>query len=174
MAFSAPPSQTTGDVIGATAWNRLGDNDKWLASDHPICIAYRSSTQTVLDATDTTVTWTNNLVDNSAIHSTSVNTSRFTAPVDGMYHAVAGVGWSADADGTRHLRWQVTGTGVGGLTGIATGPASPGGQPTYQQTTAEVFLAAGAYLELIAYQNAGNSLTILVSATAVFRWVRTT
>lgn len=173
MAYNAPPTQSTGNVIGATAWNRLGDNDKWFADEHATCIVYRSAVQSVPNATDTTVLWTVNLFDNSAIHSTSVNTGRFTAPVGGLFVAMASIGWAADVDGMRHIRWTTNSGGSGGALGIDSRMAVTGGHLTYQQATARLFLSAGDYVELVSYQSAGNALDIATSSTVTFQWART-
>src|SRR5262245_61121632 len=98
MSYTTPSTRSAGYVVGATQWNELVMNDRWLAQSNtdgrPLCHAYRSTTVSVADATNTAISWNAERYDNASCHSVSVNTSRFTAPVDGLYRLTAWLRWA--------------------------------------------------------------------------------
>lgn len=157
MAYSAPPTQATNDIIGATQWNRLVNNDLWFgagssASGKPNCYAQRTSVLTVATATPVAMPFLTNVLDNAGCHSTSVNPSRFTAPVAGWYWCMGGVDWSSNATGAR-IEYL---TANGGAAVSTDSRTSPG--PSSSQTHAVIFLAIGQYVEFVVSHSAGTNL----------------
>lgn len=168
MAYSAPPTQSTGDVVTATAWNRLGSNDQWFATDHPLCQASRAGAQAVANLTNTAILFNTNVFDNAAVHSTSVNTTRFTAPSTGWYFFLGQITWPVNATGFRCLIWFRNGVATWSIdcrTAVT-------GTTTNQHVMYHALMTAGDYMELTAQQNSGGSLNVDVVVVTV-EWMHT-
>ena len=95
--------------------------------------------------------------DNANGHSTSSNTSRYTAVVLGSYLLSGGGGWAANASGSRGLRWSKNGVVLPQSDIIV--PATPSGAIALAARTYQVDLAAGDYVELECWQNTGGTVT---------------
>lgn len=172
MSYVKPTTRSAGYVVGATQWNELVSNDRWLggadADGRPFCWSYRSTALSVADFTSTPLTWNANFADNAGIHSTSVNPSRFTAPVDGWYRFVCNAFWAADADGVRSLDAIDNGTGnvnssdVRGAFGIF---------DVRQQVQAILRFSAGMYVEAVGVHTAGNAIDLRINSWASLEWI---
>jgi hypothetical protein len=136
------------------------------SSSQPGASAYNGSAQTLADNTFTALTFnTNDWAQGSAtVHSTSSNTSRFTAPAAGVYEATCGVGFSTATSFAVTIRKN----GSAALaTQVANWSASPGvSGPLVATTFAK--LAANDYVECIAIQVSGGSDTTLNSNGSTF------
>ena len=122
------------------------------------CRAYNSATQSISDSTPQAVTFNSENHDTSSIHSTSSNTSRFTASATGYWRFRAGTGWDTNTSGLRYLWWRVDGTTeVNG--GAESVPTSAGTAPC-GQTEVTLYLTTGQYVELMAYQTSGGARNI--------------
>lgn len=174
MAYSSPPTQSTGDVIGATQWNRLGSNDQWLAESsstgRPMCKVTRSSDQTIAHATQTAIAWNVNSLDNAASHSTTVNNSRLIAPTAGWYRVVANLKWFNNLTGARVANITQGGAGF------------PDGEDAILAYSifnavhiveAYVHLAVAEYVEVFGIQASGGNLALLTNSWAWFEWIAT-
>jgi hypothetical protein len=98
--------------------------------------------------------------DTALMHSTSVNTSRLTAPIFGLYAGTGYVRFGASAVGIRELSVAVNGAttiAIQDLTALAAGV-------TIMQINWEYELSAGDYVELVAFQNSGGNLNVDVAA----------
>lgn len=174
MAYSTPATQSTDVAIGATTWNVLVDDIKWLAergvTGAPQCRVNRNNTGAIPDNTITPVGWHGSDWDNAGIHSTSVNASRFTAPVDGVYLMWLQYSWAANSSGIRYASWAYNGTGTvfGEDSKIPVSLFN-----TAQFCLAVMRLAAGEYAEANAYQNSGGTLQVGTGAWAFFKWIST-
>jgi hypothetical protein len=173
MAYSTPATQSTGDVIGATAWNTLVDDAKWLAeagaAGKPLCRAYRSSAVSIANNAITAIAWNANQVDNAGSHSTAVNTSRFTAPFTGWYRVMTNVQWAANGSGVRITRVYLNGSGT---PDSSEGPANGNGVFDLGQTAvALVYLTLGQYAEVLVYQSSGGALNVQSLSFASFEFV---
>lgn len=172
MAYSAPPTQATNDVIGATAWNRLVNNDIWFAggssaSGKPMCLATRSTGFLVLDVTTTPVAFNTNVLDNTGIHSTTVNPSRFTAPVTGWYLVASNLRWTPHGTGVRIASLVCAGTVNGSETRVSAG----GIFNTEMTPVAMLPMTAGNYIEASVLANAGTFLNILAGSWFWMEWI---
>lgn len=113
-------------------------------------------------------------VDNVGGHSTSSNTSRFTARYPGWYQCSGAVGFAANVTGIRGARWAVNGVAMdaGGPTLQTTGSSFA----VIPAATEAFYLTVGDYVELFALQVSGGNLdTAVVStvqSTMVVLWVR--
>lgn len=98
--------------------------------------------------------------DNGALHSTSVNTSRLTAPITGLYSGGCSVTFASNLTGRREVVIQINGT-----TNIAYDaiPAVNGAQ-TRLSVPFEWQMVAGDYLEVFAMQTSGGALNVETQA----------
>lgn len=181
MAYATPATQTTGDVIGAAAWNTLVDDIIWLAESGadgaPFCWAFRSTDQLFVTSVGGAISFNDEVVDNAGCHSTAVNPSRFTAPVDGWYRFAVGVKWQGNVTGSRYINLTPNGTTLT-TSGASTNAA--GLLPVGMSAEAHVRLTAGEYIEASALQNSGGNLNVLghdasttTGSWACFEWIRT-
>lgn len=114
-----------------------------------------STTQSLTDSTLTALTFDTEDFDNGAMHSTSSNTSRLTAPSTGYYISTCSVGFAANSTGTRQVFIRKNGSTLLGSTETVAG--ADGG--TTRITTATIInLSATDYLECIAYQTSGTGI----------------
>lgn len=122
--------------------------------------AYNSGTQTLTTATYTAITLNSERWDDDGYHSTSVNTSRLTAPVSGRYHIGASLGFASNATGVRQLLLQVNGTTV-----IARDERGAVNGDNTRITIHTLYeLAAGDYVEMVGYQSSGGNLATEATA----------
>jgi len=130
------------------------------------CRAIRTTNQTIPWNAYTAISFGTNTFENSVngaiIHSTSVNPTRFTAPLDGKYLCFGQLEWSgANTDNTRLAVWRINGTFV---------RASPylsyqGDSTGVFENAQEVFsLLKDDYVELLAYEDASGSVPLDVIA----------
>jgi hypothetical protein len=167
MAYTAPTTQSDGNVIGASTWNTdLVDNIAFLA-DTPRCHAYRSSNLSISTATETILTLNAEEYDTDAMHSTSVSTGRLVAATAGTYHCTAQVWFAAASGGYRSLRMYLNGVGVTLLT-EATNDAPGASLAAPLAVSKDVVLAVGEYIECSVYQSSGGSLNVLGGSSPSF------
>lgn len=107
-------------------------------------------------------------------HSTSVNTSRYTAVFPGYYEVSGGVTFAASAAGVRVVRWLVNGASLTDSDVLLT-PVT-GNTTRIPTRTHEVYLNVGDYAELQVVQTSGGALLTSVSAAGeqssmCVRWV---
>lgn len=109
---------------------------------------------------------------NTTAHSTSANTSRYTARWAGWYDVGGGISWAANITGVRGTYWSVNGIAQNGtqtleatISGFNAGTAA---------RSVHVYLAQGDYLELFGYQSSGGNLNTAVTGSeqpsAKVRW----
>ena len=117
--------------------------------------AYNSAAQSINNAAATALTFNTNLFDNSGVHSTSTNPTRFTVPtgMGGFYSFVGCVSFNTLAGGNnRQLQlWKNGATQVG----QTTFPFANNAAPLTLELAWQGQLASGDYLELYAYQDSG-------------------
>ncbi len=97
-------------------------------------------------------------LDTANGHSTSSNTSRYTATVAGWYDLDGGHRFSASATGSRGARFSKNGAVIGSSDNII--PATPSGQMALSAKSITVQLGVGDYVELEAWQNTGGNLVV--------------
>jgi hypothetical protein len=123
--------------------------------------------QTITTSTYTSLTFgTEDLDDDPAGtggHSTSSNTSRFTAVYAGWYVLSGGCGFAASSTGLRGLRWAVNGSAVSG--GEVFLPPTASSTPVIAPRGKRVFLNVGDYVELQAFHSHGSNLNTSVSGS---------
>jgi hypothetical protein len=125
------------------------------------CQATNSTTQSVNNTTDTAVTFDQDVFDAEGMHSTVSNTSRFTVPTGraGTYMMMGNIEFAAmSANNLRCLGWFRK-NGATRLTPYVGHPGVSGGITTVQVDTVAA-LAAGDYVELMAWHENGSALNI--------------
>jgi hypothetical protein len=126
------------------------------------CRAYRTSTQTIPNATWTALSLNAERFDDDNIHDTVTNNSRLTCKTAGVYYIFGNITWVLNSTGVRGVAIRLNGT-----TFIA---------DLFVQATSSVVgnvmnvscianLNVNDYVELMAYQNSGGNLNIDYSAS---------
>jgi hypothetical protein len=120
---------------------------------------FRAQTSSGISATNGT--WTTLLLgtenfDTDGLHSTSVETSRFTAPRAGFYLLVGEVQFENNSVGQRRIRFRRDGTATNWQTA---GQAVPG-LDTYMRCMMLGYFTAGQYADLQGLQASGSTLSI--------------
>jgi hypothetical protein len=131
----------------------------YLATNHCHMRVYKSTNQTVVNATRTGITHNTERVDVGAMHSTVTNTSRGTVPTGegGFFDAGGGVSWTGNATGSRNTEIRLNGTTL-----IAVQSDSNLSAVAFEQNVNTKYqLAAGDYLELTVLQSSGGNLDVI-------------
>lgn len=126
----------------------------------------QTSTQTLTTSVWTSLTYTvedlDDDPDGTGGHSTSVNTSRFTARYTGWYPVGGVAGFAANATGGRMTRWAINGTALNASCTLM--PSAGAGNSTHCAANADrVFLTEGDYLELQGLQASGGNLATIAT-----------
>ena len=119
---------------------------------------YNSIDQTIPDASYTALTFDSERFDNGDLHSTTTNTSRLTAPANGVYLISAHLefdGWGYN----RQIRLTQNGTTIIGFkNGFANIEA-------VLNISTSAFLLAGDYVEVIVWQGTGEDRLVTSSSS---------
>ncbi|MEV0237555.1 hypothetical protein [Nonomuraea sp. NPDC050786] len=140
----------------------------------PRCHITRTSTQSIPDGVQTTVTWQSSSYNYRNMWSSGSNPSRITVPagMGGLYHCAATLEYNnstpGGGDGTRTVALLLNGSIVGRSIQQNTGT----GQATRVFYVREIVASPGDYFEIAAYQNSGVSLPINVVQSTPFFQVR--
>jgi hypothetical protein len=89
------------------------------------------------------------------LHSPSVNNTRLTAPISGIYQVEAGVSWDSNGTGTRDLTLRVNGSACCLARSIV--PAAVG-NITIQNVSDMLNLSSGDFVEALVRQDSGGNL----------------
>lgn len=115
---------------------------------------------TISNITFTALTFNTERYDTAGLHSTSVNTSRLTAPVPGVYLIAAQVVWDTGTTGQRYLDLLLN--GATRIAAVDAGVSVSAGLYPAMAISTVYRLAAGDYVEARVYQGSGGSLAVLV------------
>lgn len=135
----------------------------------PSCRANRTTTQSIADLTATAVSFTAaDSWDTDGFHSTVSNQSRLTVPsgLGGKYLIVASVPWANHTTGWRDLTIRANGSTGLDSTRVGSGVANP--YPISTITTIQQ-LAAGTYVEVVAWQNSGAALDVTAANVVIMQ-----
>lgn len=104
-----------------------------------------------------TLTFDSEAFDEGALHSTSANTDRLTAPITGIYEIGCGVSWASNATGARLALLQVNGGSF--IAGDYKNAVN--GDTTLHNLHTTFRLAAGDYVTVSVKQSSGGALNVL-------------
>lgn len=168
MPLSPPASFTaaTGGFITAALWNTQVRDANAYFSAPPSFRAYSTVAQSLVDQAWTPMLLDAEQFDNYGGHSITTNTSRYTAPLSGIYLVTGVAAFASNTTNNRAVRLAVNGVAYAG-TFVKTLAAS-GASSSAVSTTALVMLGAGDYVEVMGYQNSGAPLNTSVSGPDVF------
>lgn len=123
----------------------------------PTARVRRTAGQTIPDSSTTAIAFTTETWKTVAgMHSNTVNNSRLTAPIDGVYLITASVLWQGSNVGTRSMFLEVDGTkAVAGQ-----GETPPDSNQFTQSVTTAYDLSAGDFVQVDVNQNRGSNLSI--------------
>jgi len=125
----------------------------------PAARVFHSAAQSAANVpTFTVLTFDSERFDTASLHSTSVDASRLTAPIAGLYLVSANVSWSGTSDvGAREV-----GLRKNGSTFVARDVVDPSvsANTTEQTVSTLVSLAADDFLEVVLRQNSGGALDV--------------
>jgi hypothetical protein len=118
---------------------------------------YNSAAITLTSGASTALTFDSERYDYDNIHSTVTNTGRLTATTAGIYHISGHARFDVNATNQRFILIRLNGS-----TTIAnqTAQALAGSLNTALTVSTIYELAAGDYVELLAYQNSGGNLDV--------------
>lgn len=122
---------------------------------------YHSTTQSIGSGSSTTVAFNTEDYDSGGCHDAGTNT-RLVAPVTGRYSIKASIAWQSNTAGVRNI-WFVRASD--GMIPVAS-KLSPVSTDVQQHIAADIALNAGDYVEVIAFQSSGSTLTIGTAVAA--------
>lgn len=160
------PTEATGNFWTSALWNAniLGGFNYLFA---PVRFkAYSSTVQTLnTGTTAAALTFDTEIVDSDGGHSTTTNTSRYTAQTAGLY-LVWGqwITAATNGTGTRNTQVWLNGTAIPGATTQFPASASNG---SGGNAFTFVPMVVGDYVEIAAWQNSGTNLTTANSNTGI-------
>lgn len=155
-----PPTRAAGTPLTAAVYEDDITEGVQFLTNPPLFIGTQTSTQSLADSTWTSLTFTTEDADTYSGHSTSSNTSRYTAQRAGWYTVCGVYAAAANSTGFRAVRLAVNGTRVAG-TGVYL-PNNGSSDGSYSTPTRDVFLAVNDYVEVQGWQNSGGSLNTAV------------
>jgi len=134
----------------------------------PIADVRQAVAQSIPNATWTAATFdtedVDTDVDGTGGHSTSSNTSRYTARYAGWYWVGGGPAFAANATGVRGTYWTNNGVALSAAQTLVS--ASSANETCIPARPRLVYLAAGDYLEMWVYQSSGGALNISIAGGA--------
>lgn len=160
-------------VISSSGFNAgVKDAINFGALNRVIALMRATGTQSIPNTAWTAITFDVEDVDTADGHSTSSNTSRYTAVYAGWYWGGGSVGFSLNATGARGASWYVNGSAISPVgTLLPTIGASFGA--TVPAPGQLFFLNVGDYVELRGFQNSGGALNTQAGSAMSIMWAGT-
>ena len=161
MSLVTPHTWTAGETVTAAKLATGSDGITQLQGGAPAAGALDFAqliqivAQSLTNVTWTAVTFTSEGVDAAGGHSNVTNPSRYTAAHTGWYQVNGGVAFAFNATGVRACRLAVNGTALAGMSRDAAAVLVYGNAVTISRL---VYLTAGQYIELQAFQSSGGAL----------------
>lgn len=170
--MTSVPSPGTGfgvGVVDGSDLNNLVVDPLLFLLKRPMARLRQIVAQSINSGAFTPITFTTHDVDQDWAggtgHSDSVNTSRYTANYGGWYQLSGGVSFAVNATGVRGAYWYVNGSPANGVESMGASAASVNFGTVAR--TELLYLNAGDYVELNAYQTSGSPLNTVVSGVAM-------
>lgn len=161
MTLPAPVTVAPGNFLTAALWNQtVTATLQALYVDGPPRFTGYSSVGTSM-ASGTTflpIPLDTETVDTVGGHNPAVNPSRYVVQVAGTYIVTATACFAANSTGNRAV--QIGVNGGSGATGMRSVSANTGVNSWFGSVTAQLQLAVGDYVECMAWQTSGVSLSV--------------
>jgi hypothetical protein len=143
---------------GAVGSSVLGvvNGGSGVATTNSVC-AYNSADISIANNSETVLTFDSERWDTNSLHSTASNTSRLTAPIDGVYAISVNLEFDTNNTGNRYFVVKLNGATYLAAPAIN---ATGGGLNTGMSFVRQYKLTAGDYIEVYVFQNSGGSLNI--------------
>jgi hypothetical protein len=163
-AFAAPTSNETAflEVLGRVNAESLFLGGVQIAPEPEQSVrATHSANQSIPNATFTVLTFDGENFDTAAMHSTTVNPSRLTAPETGRYRITFTAAWAPHSTGVRQSYIRLNGGAP--YIGYDVRPAAPAPFDTTTTVSIDYQLNAGDYVEAVVYQTSGGALNVFAN-----------
>lgn len=138
----------------------------------PMAELRQTVSQNFTTSTAAAVTFDTEDIDSANGHSTSSNTSRYTAVYAGWYLCSGGISFDTNATGRRFAWWRVNGVD---LAGSDVGIPAGANNVTVPARTKHIFLAVNDFVELVGWQDSGGTRASVVAGidqpSMSVRWV---
>lgn len=166
MTWTAPRTWAYNEIVTETQLNtHVRDNLIALRDETPAVALYASATQTITNATWTSIAFDSEHVDVGAMHDSSTNNTRVTVVAAGRYLLTGAAPFTAASNTVGlGIRLLISGgpTAVGELKVPGCSQASNGPSTSWMLDA-----AAATYFELQMWQNSGGSLDTIAGITGV-------
>lgn len=136
-----------------------GTSSKLLGTSTVRAIAYRTTNQTLPNATSTALTFPAELVDSDNFHATTGDTSKLVFPYNGTYLVKAQVAFASNSTGLRTVSIRKN----GGVIVAADNKTAITGDETIFSVSILVDVIASEFVQVYAYQNSGSNLDVAAS-----------
>ena len=160
MAVVPPTHTVTGGPATSSEMNAYFRDPINFLLARPLCDVYSVAVQSIPNNVYTALTFDTEFVDRdpsgSGGHSTSVNTSRFTAVYAGYYGVIGAYTYASNAAGFRGAVIALNGTQQDRTRRI--GPPASAATSGHITVAGTVFLNVGDYTEIMGIQNTGAGL----------------
>jgi hypothetical protein len=159
LAVPIPYTWQVGDIANAALLNAQIRDGLTFALNPPLFLGNATSSQSIANNTWTSINVPSLLADTYAGFS---NSSRYNAQVTGWYTVCGAVAWTVNSTsgrGAQIYRNNAPLLGHGSFVQAASGTTTSSVTPTR-----DVFLNAGEYVELFAYQNSGGAVGTVVNS----------
>ncbi|WP_329143419.1 hypothetical protein OIU91_05875 [Streptomyces sp. NBC_01456] len=154
-------SVSPGQFITGALWNAQLKALNDFTTGVPVFAGYQGTVQSVSTGTFTPLTIDTEVIDSDGGHSTTTNTSRYTATVPGTYLVLGTAAWAANATGYRRTSIALNGTRVpGSSVGSDATTSVLAGNST---STIVVLNGTTDYVEVHASQSTGSALNTSVT-----------
>lgn len=170
LPVPAERTWSVNDIVGGALLNsNLRDGINFLLNP-PTAQVSQTATQSLANTTFTPISFDVNILDTYGGHSTTVNNTRYTAQVAGIYQVSGIVTFASNSTGDRAAEIGKNGSGISysttgfrASTGTVTGVPVPG---------ILITLAVGDYVEILGWQSSGGALSTQTGASSMFiLWV---
>lgn len=163
LSTNRPATPFAGQMIYETDTNRWAawNGSTWVPAPNnvPACRAIRTTNQSIATATSTAISFDSESFDTAAMHDTSVNTSRVTFTIAGIYQVSGTVMFASNATNSRDVWLQLNGT-----TRIAEAATTANSTDVWACSLSTlVKVAANEYVELLVFQTSGGNLNALAA-----------
>lgn len=167
MAYTAPTTRATGNLVTASIWNTdLVENIKFLANP-PACRVYHNANQNVNDSASTALAFNSERWDTDSMHDTATNNSRITINTAGLYVVTGSVEITQATD---YVRWFLELKANGATTIAVHADPDPGTPNLSRQLTISTIwkFTAGNYIELLVFQDNTANVARAVNSVAAY------